>query len=242
MTNQISTNSSGSLIEQIIVRGDLSALSPQQRAEYAVKVCESVGLNPLTKPFDYISLQGKLTLYAKRDATDQLRKIHNVSVKITSREKQQDIYVVTARASMPGGREDESIGAVTVGNLKGDMLANAVMKAETKAKRRVTLSICGLGLLDETEVETVNDKESEAKPSQKTTADLNSNDLDKLKGTAEAHDWRLNDLRYYMKCKYGTDVLSAYSREQFDELIRTLEMSSYEAATAKLTENDGRMK
>ena len=29
------------------------------------------------------------------------------------------------------------------------------MKAETKAKRRVTLSICGLGMLDETEVETV---------------------------------------------------------------------------------------
>jgi hypothetical protein len=29
------------------------------------------------------------------------------------------------------------------------------MKAETKAKRRVTLSICGLGLLDETEIETI---------------------------------------------------------------------------------------
>jgi hypothetical protein len=29
------------------------------------------------------------------------------------------------------------------------------MKAETKAKRRVTLSICGLGFLDETEVETL---------------------------------------------------------------------------------------
>ena len=29
------------------------------------------------------------------------------------------------------------------------------MKAETKAKRRVTLSICGLGMLDETEVETI---------------------------------------------------------------------------------------
>ena len=28
------------------------------------------------------------------------------------------------------------------------------MKCETKAKRRVTLSICGLGMLDETEVET----------------------------------------------------------------------------------------
>ena len=29
------------------------------------------------------------------------------------------------------------------------------MKAETKAKRRATLSICGLGLLDESEVETI---------------------------------------------------------------------------------------
>ena len=31
------------------------------------------------------------------------------------------------------------------------------MKAETKAKRRVTLSICGLGMLDETEVESIPD-------------------------------------------------------------------------------------
>jgi hypothetical protein len=39
--------------------------------------------------------------------------------------------------------------------LKGDALANALMKAETKAKRRVTLSIAGLGWLDETELETI---------------------------------------------------------------------------------------
>jgi hypothetical protein len=30
------------------------------------------------------------------------------------------------------------------------------MKCETKAKRRVTLSICGLGMLDEAELDTVN--------------------------------------------------------------------------------------
>jgi hypothetical protein len=39
--------------------------------------------------------------------------------------------------------------------LQGDALANALMKAETKSKRRVTLSICGLGMLDETEMETI---------------------------------------------------------------------------------------
>jgi hypothetical protein len=61
----------------------------------------------------------------------------------------------TVRAKDRQGREDESTGAVTVGDLKGDALVNALMKAETKAKRRVTLSIAGLGWLDETELETI---------------------------------------------------------------------------------------
>src|SRR6202008_2665643 len=38
---------------------------------------------------------------------------------------------------------------------KGEALGNALMKASTKAKRRATLSICGLGMLDETELETI---------------------------------------------------------------------------------------
>jgi hypothetical protein len=53
------------------------------------------------------------------------------------------------------GRTDIARGAVNISGLKGEMLANAMMKAETKAKRRATLSICGLGLLDEVEVETI---------------------------------------------------------------------------------------
>ncbi len=51
-------------------------------------------------------------------------------------------------------RTDESIGAVPLPTSPADK-ANAMMKAETKAKRRVTLSICGLGMLDETEIETI---------------------------------------------------------------------------------------
>ncbi len=39
--------------------------------------------------------------------------------------------------------------------LSGEAGANLMMKAVTKAKRRVTLSICGLGMLDETEVVTI---------------------------------------------------------------------------------------
>lgn len=142
-------------IERALVMNDLSKLSAEQRADYYNSVCGSLGLNPLTQPFQYINLNGKLTLYAKRDATEQLRKVHNVSITIVAREKLDDVYVVTARAVDGKGRTDESIGAVPISGLKGDNLANAFMKAETKAKRRVTLSVCGLGLLDETEVETI---------------------------------------------------------------------------------------
>lgn len=146
------------VLEQVVIQGDLSNLQPAERVAYYKTVCESVGLNPFTKPFEYINLNGKLTLYAKRDATDQLRSINGVSVEITSREMHDNgIYVVTARAKDRNGRTDEAIGAVSIAGLKGDALANAIMKAETKAKRRVTLSICGLGWLDETEVATVPD-------------------------------------------------------------------------------------
>jgi hypothetical protein len=153
MSNLIQT----SAIESALIQGDLSKLTSEQRLSYYKSVCESVGLNPLTKPFEYINLNGKLTLYAKRDATDQLRKVSKVSITISSREKFDDIFVVTAKARDKEGREDESTGSVNVAGLKGDALANAFMKAETKAKRRVTLSICGLGLLDESEVETIKD-------------------------------------------------------------------------------------
>ena len=142
-------------LEDVLVNGDLQSLNPMDRVMYYKKVCESVGLNPLTKPFEYIRLNGKLTLYARRDATDQLRSIHGISIKITARDKHEDIYVVTAQASNKDGRCDESVGAVSLAGLKGEALANAIMKCETKAKRRATLSIAGLGLLDENETTTI---------------------------------------------------------------------------------------
>jgi hypothetical protein len=143
------------VMEKVVIGGDLSELNAAQRAEYYTAVCRSLGLNPLTKPFEFLTLNGKLRLYALRDCADQLRRLHGISIYITNRERMGDIYIVTARAKDRTGREDESTGAVALGNLKGDALANALMKAETKAKRRVTLSIAGLGWLDETELATI---------------------------------------------------------------------------------------
>lgn len=154
---ELAVRTEAEVVERVILGGDLSKLQPTERMEYYRQVCESLALNPLTQPFAYITLNGKLTLYARKDATEQLRKRDEISVIIVSRELTDGVYVVTARATTPTGRTDESIGAVSIEGLKGEAKANAMMKCETKAKRRVTLSICGLGMLDETEVSSVPD-------------------------------------------------------------------------------------
>ncbi|EAI3116703.1 hypothetical protein E3B40_08900 [Campylobacter coli] len=141
--------------ELALVKGDLSKLSDVERASYVKNLCESLGLNMLTKPFEYIVLNGKLTLYTNKSATDQLRQIRKVSITKTEVAQVGDIYMVTAYAATPDGRTDCDTGALNIKNLGGDNLANAIMKAITKAKRRVTLSICGLGMLDESELETI---------------------------------------------------------------------------------------
>jgi len=150
-----------SAIETVLIQGDLMKFTAPQRISYYKTLCESAGINPLTRPFDYLTLNGKLVLYANRGCTDQLRKVHSVSITKLEISDKEGLRIVTAYACDASGRTDASIGAVCVDNMRGLELANAYMKAETKAKRRVTLSICGLGVLDESEVD---DLQVDSKP------------------------------------------------------------------------------
>ncbi len=160
MTETATTSNGGArddtaLVERVVIHGDLAKLSPEERSRYYLATCASLGLNPHTQPFGLLTFQGKMILYAKKDCAEQLRRRDRLSVELVHRETIEGVYVVTARASSRDGRHDEATGAVAIGGLKGDALANAFMRAETKAKRRVTLSICGLGVLDESEVDTM---------------------------------------------------------------------------------------
>ena len=151
MTDQALTPVTFETMEQVVIGGDLDQLKPRERVGYYKRVCESLGLNPFTRPFLYIKLNGRLTLYAAKDCTEQLRRIHGIAIEGLKRETIDGIHVVTAYAKNARGRPDTATGAVSIEGLKGEALANAMMKAETKAKRRVTLSIAGLGWLDESE-------------------------------------------------------------------------------------------
>lgn len=152
------------IIEQVLLKGDIAKLTPDERTGYYLAVCRSTGLNPLTKPFEFIVLNGKMVLYALRGCTDQLRSIHDVSVEEMRQDFHEGIVIVTCKVRNGKGRTDMSTGAVNISGLKGEILANALMKAETKAKRRATLSLCGLGMLDETEVADIPQARASAPP------------------------------------------------------------------------------
>jgi hypothetical protein len=146
----------GEIMETVLIKGDLRYLKEAERVTYHNAICQTAGLNPLTRPFAYIELNGKLTLYALKACTDQLRQIHGVSISILSHDLDGDLYTVHVKAKDASGREDEDFGVVVLPpENRAQDRANAILKAVTKAKRRATLSICGLGFLDETEVEDI---------------------------------------------------------------------------------------
>lgn len=142
-------------VEAALVKNDISKLGDAERMSYYKSVCESVGLNPMTKPFAFLTLQGKTILYATKDCAEQLRKIHGVSTQIVSKGINGDFVECHIKAADRSGRQDEDFASIPIGNAKGPDLSNLLMKVVTKAKRRVTLSICGLGILDESELDTL---------------------------------------------------------------------------------------
>jgi hypothetical protein len=114
-------------------------------------------------------------MYATKDCSEQLRKLHGVNIRITGRSSDTDtgIYTVTVRGVDKTFRRDEASGSVSIAGLRGSDLANAMMKAETKAKRRLTLSICGLGYIDETEVDDMQPSRPQAVQSSSRVEEIN---------------------------------------------------------------------
>jgi hypothetical protein len=143
------------IIQSIVLKGDISGLTGPQKVDYYNYRCFQCGLDPAAKPFDILKLNGKEVLYANATASQQLTNNRHLSHQITSKERMDDIYVVSCKVFGADGRFTENIGAVPIAGLKGEALANTCMKGTTKAIRRTVLTHCGLGLMDETEVATI---------------------------------------------------------------------------------------
>lgn len=157
--NQVATVSQEEIISSLVLAGDLSKMNAMQKVEYYNSFCRALQINPITQPFQIIILKGKERMYATKDCTDQLRRINGVSVTDIIPSQVGTSYVIIAKGVDKTGRIDSSTAVLDIKGLQGEALANAMMKCETKAKRRLTLSLCGLGILDETEIESMNPNE-----------------------------------------------------------------------------------
>jgi hypothetical protein len=165
MSNIIPTNNSdeaavttelAGLFNKLVLQADLSKLSETELVQYYHAVCKRAGLDPMTKPFEVLVLNGRKTLYATKTAAAQLTAIHSVSVTIVDKGRLgEDTYFAQARVTKRDGTTVEDIGVVSIANVRGEGLSNAIMKAVTKAKRRAILSAFGIGLNDESEMEDV---------------------------------------------------------------------------------------
>jgi len=144
--------------------GDLAALTPSQRAALYKKVCDRLGLDPTTYPLQYLWVRApgggeRLILYLNKDGAAQLRKAHKINTRLVDHKYIPEVgaYVAVVEASTPDGRVEVETGAVSVRGGSPNDVANALMHAITKAKRRATIAIVGVGFLDETEALSIPD-------------------------------------------------------------------------------------
>lgn len=147
----VSQNVNEELLAKIVQSGDLAMLPESDRLIYYFSYCRQLGLNPLSRPFDYITEvndktgKTKITLYPNAQGASQLRDKRNVSTRIIKEEVllNGDIYSVLVEAKI-GDRTEQATGKVSLSGLSGKHKANAMKKAETQARRRATLAIVGL--------------------------------------------------------------------------------------------------
>jgi len=139
------------ILAKLVLEQDLSKFSDTQKVEYVTTLCKRIGIDPITRPFELMTLNGKLIPYPTKAATNQLTKVYRLSLLLVSAKQIGDQYTVIAEARAPHGQVVQDMGSVNIGGLRGDALANAMKKAVTQAKRRAVLSIVGLGMIDESE-------------------------------------------------------------------------------------------
>ena len=165
MTSEITKRDEASLsgaIMQEVMGGNLERLTPAQRVELHNAVCHSVGLNPLTHPFDFISFPArgnepaKTILYPNATAFSQLTSMHKLSIDYSDIHEDQERGLIIQWCTVTDGqRTGKDMGVLsTTGRRKdgseyqltGQAYADAMMKVMTKARRRAISAFSGMPL------------------------------------------------------------------------------------------------
>jgi len=164
------------ILANVFIHGDISKLTNEQKATYVAQICNRLGLDPYTQPFRILKQKTPSgtseILYATKSCAEQLMAKHKISTEISEVKVDRTLGIATCKceASLIGrSRVTSAMSAVQVATIVqikdnpiprldmflGETLCNALMKCETKATRRAVLRLMGLGMIDETETETI---------------------------------------------------------------------------------------
>jgi len=146
------------MAENFIPMYDLESLNEAQRQDYVKAICKHLGvpdnLNLIALTYvDDAEGPSRLVAYAKRGATENVRNGLQINIESLTHQMIGGSIVFTAVAkSDKTGRREIATGSKWIEGLQGTQLDDAIMTAQTRALRRVTLQFIGAGVLDESEV------------------------------------------------------------------------------------------
>lgn len=131
--------------------GRCDRLNDEQRADYINYLCSKIGIEPTFRPIDLIPTKNGIKPYLNKGAGELIRDKRRISVDDMEIKEIGNMWLVTCRVRSFDGRCDTDMGVcLKNGTDKSPMnLNDSLMKAVTKAKRRATLSMCGLGAIIE---------------------------------------------------------------------------------------------
>lgn len=152
------TNDFKQVIAMVADGGDISHLSNSERRALLAKLTNYLHLNPHTQNFIiFKDPNGRYRIYATKECCNQLK--HNLGINMWVSDpvfgpdsKLPILVSVKANGTNKHGRSGEDIGSVSLVNVPPEEYSNHVMFAVTKAKRRLTLDLSGLGVLSDVEV------------------------------------------------------------------------------------------
>jgi hypothetical protein len=136
---------------------DLSSLNEEQRQGYVEALCEHLGLRPELGLVRLIwdddgSTNRKLVAYVLKGGTDIIRANRKITTKSLTNTMLGGAVTFTCTGEDIENRQEIAVGSKSIDGLQGKALDDAVMTAQTRATRRMTLQFVGGGVLDESEV------------------------------------------------------------------------------------------
>lgn len=136
---------------------DLSQLTEQQKQDYVVALCGHLEIPPELNLVRLIwdddgSTSRKQVAYVLKGGTDIIRANRKITTKSLANVMLGGAVVFTCTGENGEGRQEIAVGSKSIDGLQGKALDDAIMTAQTRATRRMTLQFVGGGVLDESEV------------------------------------------------------------------------------------------